>query len=96
MLYSFLSAVKEEVPDNEQEPGNEEADVVSGQGLDEATSLPGKYIYYGHSVFVQQDGSDHEEGEDADGEEEDFDMAGEDASDESDSEDQEEKGKETN
>lgn len=39
-----------------------------------------------------QEGSDHEEGEDADGEEEDFDMAGDETSDESDSEELEEKG----
>ncbi|XP_070785480.1 kinesin-like protein KIF21A [Enoplosus armatus] len=58
------SVVKEEVPDNEHERGNEEAEV---------------------------DGSDHEEGEDADGEEEDFDVAGDETSDESDSEELEEK-----
>ncbi|XP_041637095.1 kinesin-like protein KIF21A isoform X2 [Cheilinus undulatus] len=57
------SAVKEEMPDNEHERGNDEAELVS----------------------------DHEEGEDADGEEEDFDMAGDETSDESDSEELEEK-----
>ncbi|XP_026182746.1 kinesin-like protein KIF21A [Mastacembelus armatus] len=58
------SVIKEEVPDNEQERANEEAEV---------------------------EGSDHEEGEDANGEEEDFDIAGEETSDGSDSEELEEK-----
>ena len=40
-----------------------------------------------------QEGSDHEEGEDADGEEEVFDVAGEETSDDSDTEELEEKGK---
>lgn len=39
-----------------------------------------------------QEGSDHEEGEDADGEEEDFEMAGDETSEESDSEELDEKG----
>uniref|UniRef100_A0A673CD88 Kinesin-like protein KIF21A n=1 Tax=Sphaeramia orbicularis TaxID=375764 RepID=A0A673CD88_9TELE len=44
-------------------------------------------------VFVcQQEGSDHEDGEDADGEEEDFDIAGDESSEESDSEELDEKG----
>lgn len=43
-------------------------------------------------MFFCQEVSDHEEGEDADGEEEDFDMAGDETSDESDSEELEEKG----
>lgn len=48
------------------------------------------------ACFIRcQEGSDHEEGEDADGEEEDFDMAGDETSDESDSEELEEKGKTT-
>uniref|UniRef100_A0A8D3BCJ5 Kinesin family member 21A n=1 Tax=Scophthalmus maximus TaxID=52904 RepID=A0A8D3BCJ5_SCOMX len=42
-------------------------------------------------LLHHQEGSDHEEGEDADGEEEDFDLAGEETSDESDSEELEEK-----
>uniref|UniRef100_A0A4W6E4U6 Kinesin family member 21A n=1 Tax=Lates calcarifer TaxID=8187 RepID=A0A4W6E4U6_LATCA len=42
-------------------------------------------------LLYHQEGSDHEEGEDADGEEEDFDMAGEETSDDSDSEELEEK-----
>uniref|UniRef100_A0A673CFF6 Kinesin-like protein KIF21A n=1 Tax=Sphaeramia orbicularis TaxID=375764 RepID=A0A673CFF6_9TELE len=43
-------------------------------------------------VFVcQQEGSDHEDGEDADGEEEDFDIAGDESSEESDSEELDEK-----
>ncbi|XP_038594438.1 kinesin-like protein KIF21A isoform X2 [Micropterus salmoides] len=58
------SVVKEEMPDNEQERGTEEAEV---------------------------EGSDHEDGEDADGEEEDFDVAGDETSDGSDSEELEEK-----
>lgn len=40
-----------------------------------------------------QEGSDHEEGEDADGEEEDFDIVGDETSDDSDSEELEEKGR---
>uniref|UniRef100_A0AAQ5Z2N4 Kinesin motor domain-containing protein n=1 Tax=Amphiprion ocellaris TaxID=80972 RepID=A0AAQ5Z2N4_AMPOC len=40
---------------------------------------------------LHQEGSDHEEAEDADGEDEDFDMAGEESSDESDSEELDEK-----
>lgn len=43
-------------------------------------------------LVCRQEGSDHEEVEDADGEEEEFDMAGEETSDESDSEELEEKG----
>nr|XP_046234853.1 kinesin-like protein KIF21A isoform X2 [Scatophagus argus] len=58
------SVIKEEVPDNEQERGNDEAELEC---------------------------SDHEEGEDADGEEDDFDMAGDETSEESDSEELEEK-----
>ncbi|XP_051802237.1 kinesin-like protein KIF21A [Acanthochromis polyacanthus] len=57
------SVVKDELPDNDQERGNEEA----------------------------EEGSDHEEAEDADGEDEDFDMAGEESTDESDSEELDEK-----
>ncbi|XP_037616162.1 kinesin-like protein KIF21A isoform X1 [Sebastes umbrosus] len=57
------SVIKEEVPDNDHEPGNEET----------------------------EEGSDHEEGEDADVEEEDSDMAGDETSDGSDSEELEEK-----
>ncbi|XP_067346551.1 kinesin-like protein KIF21A isoform X3 [Channa argus] len=59
------STVKEDVPDNDQDRGNEEAEV--------------------------QEVSDHEEGDDADGEGEDFDMVVEETSDESDSEELEEK-----
>lgn len=51
------------------------------------------FILFFLFVWHHQEGSDHEEGEDADGEEEDFDMAGEETSDESDSEELEEKGR---
>ena len=46
-----------------------------------------------HVLVCYQEGSDHEEGEDADVEEEDSDMAGDETSDGSDSEELEEKGK---
>lgn len=45
MLLSFSSAVKEEVPDNDQERGNEEAEVVGGEVLNEAFSLLVKDVY---------------------------------------------------
>uniref|UniRef100_A0AAQ5X3F2 Kinesin motor domain-containing protein n=1 Tax=Amphiprion ocellaris TaxID=80972 RepID=A0AAQ5X3F2_AMPOC len=64
------SVVKDELPDNDQERGNEEV-----------------YLF----PRLHQEGSDHEEAEDADGEDEDFDMAGEESSDESDSEELDEK-----
>lgn len=85
------------MPDNEQERGSEDAEVVSGEALNKAFRLLFKYICLFMFVCVCllccQEGSDHEEGEDADGEEEDFDMVGDETSDESDSEELEEKGR---
>uniref|UniRef100_A0A8C9XVI5 Kinesin family member 21A n=1 Tax=Sander lucioperca TaxID=283035 RepID=A0A8C9XVI5_SANLU len=48
-------------------------------------------VFFTRARICRQEGSDHEEGEDADGEEEDFDMAGDETSDDSDSDELEEK-----
>ncbi|XP_070847961.1 kinesin-like protein KIF21A isoform X2 [Chaetodon trifascialis] len=87
------SVIKEGVPDNEQERGNDEVEVVGGQSQNQAF----RFHFLVCIVFFMcvlpccQEGSDHEEGEDADGEEEDEDMVGDETSDESDSEELEEK-----
>lgn len=78
--------------DNEQEQGNEEAEVVSRESLNRAR-LAFKYSYDTICCVCSQEGSEHEGGMDADVEDEDFDMAGDETSDESDSEELEEKGK---
>ncbi|KAG8005713.1 Kinesin-like protein KIF21A, partial [Nibea albiflora] len=87
------SVIKEDVPDNEQERGNDEAEVVGGGSLKPlfVLCLYECGVFFMCVLICRQEGSDHEEGEDADGEEEDFDMAGEETSDESDSEELEEK-----
>uniref|UniRef100_A0A3Q0QV88 Kinesin family member 21A n=1 Tax=Amphilophus citrinellus TaxID=61819 RepID=A0A3Q0QV88_AMPCI len=86
------SVVKEEFPDNDQERGNEEAEVV-GDHIKQFDQSVKMFVAFYSLLFlsIHQEGSDHEEGEDADGEEEDFDMAGEETSEESDSEELEEK-----
>ncbi|XP_030575668.1 kinesin-like protein KIF21A isoform X2 [Archocentrus centrarchus] len=86
------SVVKEEFPDNDQERGNEEAEVVGDHIKQFDQSVKMLFAFYSLLFLsIHQEGSDHEEGEDADGEEEDFDMAGEETSEESDSEELEEK-----
>ncbi len=97
-----FSVVRDEVPDNEQERGNEEAEVVGEDSLNQSFYCHLKIfaalflvciVLFMCALVRFQEGSDHEEGEDADGEEDDFDMAGDETSDDSDSEELEEKGK---
>ena len=98
LFFSSFSVIKEEGPDNDQERGNEEAEVVGGEIkiLVYNTLLCVYFVVLILCVPLRhQEGSDHEEGEEADGEEEDFEMVGEETSDESDSEELEEKGKHT-
>lgn len=55
--------------------------------------FPNKTIAFVLLLLIPQEGSGHEDGEDADGEDEDFDLEGDETSDESDSEELEEKGR---
>lgn len=57
------------------------------------STLPGLLSASDPFLFILQEGSGHEDGEDADGEDEDFELEGDETSDESDSEELDEKGR---
>lgn len=94
MFFFLFSTNKEEAPDNEQEQSNEDvAEVACTLMHFEAAGFKQSTLVLVSFPFVCfQEGSDHDEAEDADAEEDEYDLAGDETSEDSDSEELDEKG----